>query len=700
MRTTPPESPRFTNRLIEEKSPYLLQHAHNPVDWHPWNDEAFALAREQEKLIFLSIGYSTCHWCHVMAHESFEDEDVAEALGKNYIAIKVDREERPDIDQIYMEFCQRLTGRGGWPLTAVLTTDGMPVFAATYLPREPRPGYDGLIDLLERIATQARANSSELRHAGEQLLETMQSVAYRPSRPQAVEALFTSAASELHRSFDPRAGGFGNAPKFPTPHNLRFLIRRWQSEQQTELLQMAEETLIAMRRGGIFDHLGGGFHRYSTDSHWLLPHFEKMLYDQAGLADAYLDAWLTTGNEAYAETTSDILGYVCRELIDPCGAFHAAEDADSEGEEGLFYVWGKAEIEQLLEAESANLFCETYGIEAEGNYRDEVSRSRTGLNIPHLATPEEALTKRLRIDSGALHQQLARARQKLFTARQKRPRPHRDDKILCAWNGMIIGALARAGRFLEKPAYSDAAARAADFVLEEMRREDGRLLRRWRDGEAAILAFAEDYAFLIHGLLELYQNRFRTEDLQIALELAEDLYRLFAPENRGALFDSGSDAETLVTRPRTLYDGATPSANAVAIEVFTRLYLLTGETVWRERADEIVLHLAPLAEQMPSAFTGMLYAATLLYGSTRELVIVGDPEDEDTRALLETARAARQTDLSILLKDPQKHDLEHIAPFTADMCSLEETATAYLCNDQSCQQPTNNPEVLERQLRA
>jgi len=693
-------TPLTTNRLNREKSPYLLQHAHNPVDWYPWGDEAFSVARREDKLIFLSIGYSTCHWCHVMAHESFADPEVAKALQRWYIAVKVDREERPDIDQIYMAFCQRLTGRGGWPLTLVLTADGMPVFAATYLPKDPRPGYDGLIALLERIAAQARKGAAELRHAGKQLVESMQAPPAANTTPEPFEQLQAAAASELLRSFDPREGGFGNAPKFPTPHHLRFLIRRWHHAKRPELLQMAEQTLASMRRGGIFDHLGGGFHRYATDSRWLLPHFEKMLYDQAGLADAYLDAWLATEKFDYADTTQATLDYTCRELLDPCGAFHAAEDADSEGEEGLFYLWDKQEIGKILAPDSAELFCAVYGVEPGGNYRDETSRIETGRNILHLSASFEQQAERFDLGVPQIHARLEKAREHLFRVRQLRPHPARDDKILCAWNVMIIGALARAGRFLNRPDYTAAAEDATAFILKEMRRKDGRLLRRWRDNEAAIPAFAEDYAFLIRGLLELYAAHFKLNNLQIALQLAEDLFRLFSPQEGGALYDSGHDAAPLVTRPRTLHDGAHESANSVALEVFSRLHLLTGDPVWRDRAESLFHHLAPLVKTMPGAFTGMLLAAALLHGKTREIVIVGAPEKADTKALLNVATSAKDPTLSVLLTPPGTQELAQIAPFTEHMVCIGDAATVYLCSGQRCQQPCTDPEELRRQLQS
>jgi len=688
------------NRLLHEKSPYLLQHAYNPVDWYPWGDEAFELARRDEKLIFLSVGYSTCHWCHVMAHESFEDPEVAAALARSYVAVKVDREERPDIDHLYMEFCQRLTGRGGWPLTVVLMPDGLPVFAATYLPKNPHPGYAGLVGLLEQIATQARAHEEKLREAGRQLAASMQPVLADTSPPATDPQLVETAMRQLRHSFDTQHGGFGTAPKFPSPHHLSFLLRCWLQLGTRDGLSMVEKTLAAMAAGGIHDHLGGGFHRYATDAGWHLPHFEKMLYDQAGISEAYLEAFAVTGNPDYAATASGALDYVLRELADPAGGFHAAEDADSEGEEGLYYLWRKEEIDATLDAGTAALFCRAYGVAAGGNYRDEASGQPTGKNVLHRAVADTELAAANATGPDDMARRLAEARRVLLEARGRRPPPHRDDKILAAWNGLIVSALSKGARLLKRRDYLAAARGAADFMLGSMRRADGRLLRRWRDGEAGIPAFAEDYAFLSRGLLDLYRAGFDSRYLAEALGLAGTLQRLFAPDAGGALFDTAADSELLVARPRTLYDGAIISANTAAVEVFARLYLLSGDPGWRAHAEAILAQLLPLARQTPQGFTGLLAAASFLAGPSREVVIVGTPGGTDTLALLNVVDRVVDPGLSVLLKAPGDSTLAAIAPYTADMVARGDSATAFLCSGRSCREPTSDPAELQQQLQS
>jgi len=682
------------NHLIREKSPYLLQHAFNPVDWHPWGDEAFAIARRTNKLIFLSIGYSTCHWCHVMAHESFEDEAVAAALEKNYVAVKVDREERPDIDQVYMEFCQRLTGRGGWPLTVILTPDGLPVFAATYLPKQPRPGYAGLIELLNQVAKQAQEQRQKLRTSIQQLIQEMQLQTNFNPELGLDDSLLRRAGDELQQTYDSDHGGFGDAPKFPAPHNLALLGQRWRATGANSLLKIIEHTLIAMRNGGIYDHLGGGFHRYATDTGWLLPHFEKMLYDQAGLAEIYLEVYSLTGKQLYADTAAATLNYLLTDLANPDGGFHAAEDADTEGEEGRFYLWSMAEITQILADQDAQLFCRAYDIKEAGNYRDESTHALTGVNVLHRPMSIEKLAQQANMPLEELEERLTASRHRLLAQRNRRPRPHRDDKVLTAWNGMAIAALAKGARRLSVPAHLEAAQQAARFILSHLVREDGRLLRRWREGEAAIPGFAEDYAFFARGLLELYRTDFDPLWLKTALHLGEELCRLFSPDQGGALFDTGSDAESLVTRPRTLYDGAVISANAVALELFSRLYLLTGGVTWRTRAEQIISHLAPLAARHPSAFSGFLLAASLLQEQSRQAVVVGDLLSEDTSQLISALNTHDAPGLMVLHKPPQSDQLDIIAPYTRDMICQGDKVTVYLCTGNVCQQPTTNIEEL------
>jgi len=497
------DSRQYQNRLVYEKSPYLLQHKNNPVDWFPWGEEAFVRAREEGKLIFLSIGYSTCHWCHVMERESFEDEEVAWFLNRHYISIKVDREERPDIDHIYMEVCQAMTGQGGWPLTVVMTPDKQPVFAGTYFPKRGRWGKPGLLEILKQIQEKWEVEKEKIVGVGMRVTEAIQLRQFS-SGEDLSKATLDQAFQQFCNSFDPVYGGFGPAPKFPTPHNLMFLLRYWKMTREHEALAMVEKTLAAMHNGGIYDHIGFGFARYSTDREWLVPHFEKMLYDNALLAIAYLEAYQVTGNNRYARVAREIFTYVLRNMTSQEGGFYSAEDADSEGEEGKFYLWVPEEIKGILGEEEGEYYCRLFGITQEGNFE--------GRSIPNLilsCTDERAGL--LKIDDQELLGMLElveESRRKLFIEREKRVHPFKDDKILTAWNGLMIAALAKGSRVLNNPEYSRAAARAVEFIWQKLRRQDGRLLARYRDEEAAFLAYLDDYAFLVWGLIELYEAAF------------------------------------------------------------------------------------------------------------------------------------------------------------------------------------------------
>ncbi len=692
--------PAHKNRLIHEKSPYLLQHAHNPVDWYPWGDEAFEAAEKENKLVLLSIGYSTCHWCHVMERESFEDPEVAAVLNSLTVPIKVDREERPDVDQVYMSVCQALNGSGGWPLNILMTPDKVPFFAGTYFPKHSVAGRIGIMDLVRQAAALWQQDPERVRSAGNQIVDRLRRHRTAEAPGEGLDAAALDQAVTLFaREFDAAHGGFGTAPKFPTPHNLAFLLRRHRRTGDTEALRMVEGTLDAMRRGGLFDQLGFGFHRYSTDAGWLLPHFEKMLYDQAGLAFAYLEAHRVTGKERFARTAREVFTYVLRDLSDPAGGFYSAEDADSEGVEGKFYVWTRAEILRVLGPEEGALFCDVYNIREEGNFREESTGEATGTNIPHLSRPLSEAAEAPGTTPDSLMSRLERARQTLFEHREARIHPHKDDKIIAAWNGLMVSALARGAQVLGDDTYATAAGRAADFVLERMRR-DGRLLRCYRDGAAAVPAFAEDYAFLARGFLDLYGATFDPGRLRQARELASDLVRLFWDADEGGVFDTASDAETLVLRPKEVYDGATPSANSVALEVFARLGLLTGDPSWTQRARELLEAFTGKVRVYPAAFTQFLQGAALLLEPTREVVITGEPGAEDTRALLEAARTAYAPETSVLLRPADGHELEEIAPFTAEMAPVGGRAAAYACQDFACRQPITEPEELRALLAA
>ncbi|PNU21679.1 thioredoxin domain-containing protein [Geothermobacter hydrogeniphilus] len=691
-----PLSAATGNHLVGQKSPYLQQHAQNPVDWYPWGEEAFERARRENKLIFLSIGYSTCHWCHVMAHESFEDQQVAALLNADFVAIKVDREERPDIDQVYMQVTVALTGSGGWPLTVILTPEKVPVYAGTYFPKESRYGRPGLLDLLPQIAARWRQHPEHIRDSGRQLLE-------RLNRPRGTavtdlgEELFERADTSFKSSFDARYGGFGQAPKFPRPHGLTYLLRRYRQTGDERLLSIVTTTLDAMRRGGIYDQLGGGFHRYSTDREWLVPHFEKMLYDQAGLALAYLEAWQVTGRQRYADTVREILDYLLRDMRDPEGGFYAAEDADSEGVEGKFYLWRLAEVKKVLGAEDAVFFAAAYGIAPEGNFAADIRGEQPGMNILHLARSLPSLAVEHKMTEAQLRARLAADRAELLAARDRRVRPQRDDKVLSAWNGLVISAFARAGRVLDAPVYLRTAQRTADFI-QRMRDRQGRLLRRWREGDAAIPAFAEDYAFLARGLLDLYRADFDPRRLRQATALAQQLLDRFRAAG-GGFYDTADDAEQLVSRPQSLFDGALPSANSVALEVLARLYLLTGDDHWERAARKLLARFSAEVSDSPTRYAQLLQGAMLLLQPTRQVVLVGPPEAETTGQLLDILQHRYLPETSLLLLPPgQSALLADLAPHSAGMRMLGGRPTVYICRDFSCQKPLTDPAEVAARL--
>ncbi|MFX1341614.1 MAG: thioredoxin domain-containing protein, partial [Promethearchaeota archaeon] len=566
------------NRLAKEKSPYLLQHANNPVDWYPWGQEAFSKAKKEDKPILLSIGYSTCHWCHVMAHESFENERIAKLMNDAFVNIKVDREERPDIDSLYMSVAQMLTGSGGWPLTIIMTPDKQPFFAATYIPAETRFGRMGMDELIPEIQRLWKEDRNRLNTITKNIRTNLESSALGSKGAELGECVLEMAFDALKQRFDEEYGGFGFRPKFPSPHNLMFLLRYWKRTKNKEALRMVEMTLQAMRLGGIFDHVGLGFHRYSTDPKWLLPHFEKMLYDQAMLTMAYVEAYQATKKDEYAQTVREIITYVLRDMTSPEGGFYSAEDADSEGEEGKFYVWTEEEIRKVLSKKEADVFVEVYNFEPDGNFLEEATGKRMGTNIPHLRKKLVTEAKARKMTKKALLKLLEEAREKLFMFRNQRIHPHKDDKILTDWNGLMIAALAKAARALNQPSYAKAAKRAVTFVLTKMQGDKGRLLHSYRDRDAGILAFLDDYAFMIWGLLELYETTFEPEHLQKAIELNAELLTHFWDKAGGGFFFTADDAEDLLVRKKDAYDGAIPSGNSVAMLNLLRLAHVTAES--------------------------------------------------------------------------------------------------------------------------
>ncbi len=672
-----------TNRLISEKSPYLLQHAHNPVDWYSWTDEAFSRAKEKDRPIFLSIGYSSCHWCQVMEQESFEDQEVASLLNEHFVSIKVDREERPDIDHVYMTVCQAMTGSGGWPLTIVMTPDKKPFFAGTYLPREARLGHPGIIQILSQIAALWDKERERVLDAGSQVAEMIKSLSASPQPLELSVKNMEEAYLLLGSSFDGRFGGFGQAPKFPTPHNLTFLLRWWKRSGDKKALDMVEKTLDSMWRGGMYDHLGYGFHRYSTDAQWLVPHFEKMLYDQAALTTAYVEAYLATGKKPYAEPARQILTYVLRDMTSPQGAFYSSENADSEGEEGRFYVWTAKEITEILGSETADVFAPFYGVTQEGNFEGQ-------RNVLHVPKPLEDFAKGEGMQPEELRHALDKARKRLLAARNRRVHPSRDDKILTDWNGLMIAALSRAAQALDEPEYAFAARQAADFLLKNLRHSDGRLLHRYRDGEAAILAYIDDYAFLIQGLLDLYETVFEPGYLKDALALTDEMIKLFWDGRDGGFFFTGADAEEVLIRNKQFYDGAVPSGNSVALLVLLRLARITASRELDQKAQDLLRSFGGLVSRSPVGFTQFLVGLDFALGPNREIVIAGGWKEKGTQEMIKAVhqRFLPRKVLILHPTDEAQVAIEKIAPFLKEEKTLNERPTAYVCQNHACKLPT------------
>lgn len=666
------------NRLVGEKSPYLLQHANNPVDWHPWGEEAFRRAQVEDKPIFLSIGYSTCHWCHVMERESFEDQEVASLLNGHYIAVKVDREERPDVDQIYMAVCQAITGQGGWPLTVIMTPEKKPFFAGTYLPKHRQGGRAGLMDLLPQINRLWALDRQKVIDASDHLTQVVGSRLTEYSPLDLDESAIHDCFHLLASTFDPAYGGFGPAPKFPSPHILSFLLRYWWKHQENRALEMAEKTLVSLYQGGIFDHLGGGFARYSTDNKWLIPHFEKMLYDNALLTIAFLEAYLVTGNKFYAEAAREILLYVDREMTSPGGGFYSAQDADSEGVEGKFYLWDMREIEEILGKDEGEALGNFYNMTERGNFE--------GRNIPNLIDQPEKISERQRFHNH---------REKLLSRRMTRIPPAKDDKILTSWNGLMIAAMAMAGRVLDDQQYVSRAEKAASFILNNLRRKDGRLLVRYRDGEAAILGYLDDYAFFTWGLLELYFANFDAEYLHRAIILTDDLIKHHWDDVNGGFYTYASDAEQLIARPKESYDGATPSGNSVAALNLLKLARLTGRADLEEKARRILAIFGSQVKNYPPGFTYLLMALQFSLGPTREVVLVEGAPGEGVRSLSAILNSHFLPQMVCLRADEK---VKGIMPSAAAYQPVGNVATAYVCQDQACLKPVVDPEELLRIL--
>ncbi len=676
------------NRLINETSPYLLQHAHNPVDWYPWGPEALERARRENKPILLSIGYSSCHWCHVMERESFEDPDIARLMNEDFVCIKVDREERPDLDSIYMTAVQAMTGQGGWPMTVFLTPDGKPFYGGTYFPPQDRQGIPGFPRVLQVISRVYRENYSDVLTASEQVLQRVRQVT---ASMRSLDPLTADILHQAYRGmaglFDEQHGGLGDRPKFPQPMTWEFLLRYYLRSREQPALEMVELTLERMAYGGIYDQVGGGFHRYSTDAAWLVPHFEKMLYDNALLARLYLHAYQVTGRPLYRRIVEETLEYVLREMTDASGGFYSAQDADSEGEEGKFFLWTPQEISGVLGQADGEVVARYYGVTEQGNFE--------GRNILHVARDAEEVAAELGIPREELARVIARSRPRLLEARGQRVHPGRDEKVLTAWNALMLRAFAEASVVLGRPEYAQVASRNAGFILDNLR-QDGRLLRTYKDGRATITGYLEDYAFLVDALLTLHEATFGSLWLQEAIALGRQMVELFWDEMSGQFYDTGRDHEQLVVRPRDISDNATPAGSSMAADVLLRLAIVTGDSDLQRRAVTSLRSARELMARFPTGAGHWLCALDFYLSTPREVLIVGDPALADTRALL--AEVFRQyLPNRVLVGTGDGAELSDL-PLVQGRGMVNGRPTAYVCQSYACQLPVNEPPHLASQL--
>ncbi len=703
---------KHTNRLIHETSPYLLQHAHNPVDWYPWGEEALQKAQQEDKPILLSVGYSACHWCHVMERESFENEQIAAIMNQFFVSIKVDREERPDIDNVYMQAVQAMTQHGGWPMTVFLMPDGRPFYGGTYFPPHDRsyggntrmPGFSSV---LLSLAKAYKEHRTEVEEQATQLAEFLKQHSDAPLRGRGNNlssapevSMLLTASRELAETFDKVDGGFGAAPKFPSTMALEFLLRVHLHRRDGELvspqeqsgpseLEMVELSLQHMARGGIYDQLGGGFHRYSVDDKWLVPHFEKMLYDNALLSRIYLHTYLITGNSLYRRIVEETLDYVVREMTSPEGGFYSTQDADSEGEEGKFFLWIPSEVTSELAPEDARLFMHYYDVTDQGNFE--------GQNILHVKQDEQKVAEKSGVTVEELQASLKRSREILFAVRERRVKPGRDEKVLTSWNGLMLRSFAEAARYLKRSDYLQVAVNSATFLLSQLRR-DGRLLRTYKDGRARLNGYLEDYTFLADGLLALYEASFDVRWFAEARTLMDQAIDLFADEQNGGFFDTGNDHETLINRPKDIMDNATPAGNSIAMDVLQRLATFSGASGYQQRADEYLQSIADVMLQHPLAFGHALGALDFAISPHKEIAIIGELQAADTQALLAVINARYLPNCVLASAAPTDMRAAETIALLADRPSKDGKATAYVCQNFACQAPVTTPEELARLL--
>jgi uncharacterized protein YyaL (SSP411 family) len=693
----PNDGGELWNRLVFEASPYLLQHAANPVDWYPWSEEAFLHAKKLDKPIFLSIGYTTCHWCHVMEHESFEDEMVADLMNDAFVCIKVDREERPDIDNVYMEITQMMNNRGGWPMTVIMAPDKKPFFSGTYFPKNSRGRRIGMVQLIPTIKEAWNNDRDSLLVDANELTRRLQrNQINRTSEGEISLDVLDRTFRSFQNRYDDKYGGFGKAPKFPKAHDHSYLIKYWKRTGNINSLSIAEHGLMAMRNGGMYDQIGFGFHRYSTDAQWLVPHFEKMLYDQAILVQAYLDAYEATGKQYYANIVNEILEYVIRDMTSKDGAYYSAEDADSEGEEGKYYVWNMKELEEILGKESAELYKRVYNLQDDGNWR-EGRKHKT--NIPHLTKDVQLLSKEFNITEKKLINSLENIREELFEVREGRIHPQKDDKILTDWNGLMIASMARAGAVLNNDVYVNSAMKAMDFIIENLQNEDGSLLKRHRQGQSGLAGVLDDYAFTIWALIELYLMNYNETYLEIAMDLSEYQIDQFWDFDNHGFFFTAKSAEKLLVRSKEIYDGAIPSGNSVSAYNFIRISRMTSRPDFEEITYHILNAFAGKLNRGSSGYSMMMQAADFAFGPSYEVLVFGNEKNKKTQKMLEDIQSIYMPNRVIVFGKNGNENLKNIIPFVGYYNPNKDgTPMVYVCQNFTCKQPTSDFKIVKQQL--
>ena len=685
------------NRLVFESSPYLLQHAANPVDWYPWGEEAFQRAKELDKPIFLSIGYTTCHWCHVMEHESFENDEVAALMNDAFVCIKVDREERPDIDNVYMEVTQMMNNRGGWPMTVIMTPDKQPFFTGTYFPKTSRGSRIGMMELIPKVKDVWQTKRDSLITDAANLTKRLQrNQINRTSAGEISHNVAHQAFNAFSNRYDEKQGGFGKAPKFPKAHDYSFLIKYWKQTGISHALAIAEHSLKSMRNGGMYDQVGFGFHRYSTDARWLVPHFEKMLYDQAILVQAYLDAYQATGDAYYSTVAEEILNYVLRDMTAPEGGFYSAEDADSEGEEGKFYVWSVNQLDEILGTEDSEFYQKVFNIRKGGNW-NEGYRHKT--NIPHLTKNISQLARQFKLTEKVIAERIEIIRTKLFNVREDRVHPQKDDKILTDWNGLMIAAMARAGAVLNNDTYAIAAIKAMDFLLENLMKKDGSLMKRHRNGNSGLTGVLDDYAFTIWALIELYQMNYEEKYLEIAMDLSEYQIDQFWDFDNNGFYFSASSGEELLVRSKEVYDGAIPSGNSVSAFNFIRLARMTSRPDFEDITFQILNSFSGFLNRSSSGYSMMMQAAEFAFGPSHEVLVFGDEDNSATQKMLEDIQTIYMPKRVIVYGKSGGESLKNIIPFVGFYePNADGSPRVYVCQNFSCKLPTSDFEVVKQQL--